>query len=352
MPKFSSDGIEIYYEVTGEGFPLVWSHEFGGSYESWETQVRYFTRRYQVITYAARGWPPSDIPSDPDAYSQEHVVNDLYLLLKHLGIDRAHIGGLSMGGSVALNFGIAHPEMARSLIVASAGSGSSNRETFLSNGQAMVDRLHSEGMEVIANEYGRADIRLQLQRKDPQGFDEFLRLLASHSALGSALTFRGFVMDRPTIYALEDKLRAIQVPTLIMIGDEDEPCIEPAVFMKRNIPMSGLSVFPQSGHAINLEEPDFFVQPNRVGLPHGGGGWPLGGAAELGWAAERAIVCRSPGEALSVPFVLVGMNTGALGGYRQLHLVQLGIFDTRWNGGRKACRRLSKGEGKDNKNPM
>ena len=82
---------------------MVWSHEFGGSYESWETQVRYFTRRYQVITYAARGWPPSDVPSDPDAYSQEHVVNDLYLLLKHLGIDRAHIGGLSMGGSVTLN---------------------------------------------------------------------------------------------------------------------------------------------------------------------------------------------------------------------------------------------------------
>ena len=258
MPKFSADGVEIYYEVTGEGFPLVWSHEFGGSYESWETQVRYFTRRYQVITYAARGWPPSDVPSDPGAYSQEHVVNDLYLLLKHLGIDRAHIGGLSMGGSVALNFGIAHPEIARSLIVASAGSGSSNRETFLSNGQAMVDRLNSEGMEVIANEYGRADIRLQLQRKDPQGFDEFLRLLASHSALGSALTFRGFVMNRPTIYALEDKLHALQVPTLIMIGDEDEPCIEPAVFMKRNIPMSGLSVFPQSGHAINLEEPDLF----------------------------------------------------------------------------------------------
>ena len=138
MPKFSADGVEIYYEVTGEGFPLVWSHEFGGSYESWETQVRYFTRRYQVITYAARGWPPSDVPSDPAAYSQERVVNDLYLLLKYLGIDRAHIGGLSMGGSVALNFGIAHPEMSRSLIVASAGSGSSNRETFLSNGQAMV----------------------------------------------------------------------------------------------------------------------------------------------------------------------------------------------------------------------
>ena len=258
MPKFSANGVNIYYEVTGEGYPLVWSHEFAGSHESWETQVRFFTRRYQVITYAARGWPPSDVPSDPESYSQEHVVNDLYLLLRHIGIDQAHIGGLSMGGSVALNFGIAHPEMARSLIVASAGSGTTNREEFLTNGQALSDRLISEGMEPVANDYARSDNRLQLLRKDPRGWEEFHRLLAAHSALGSALTYRGFIMKRPTIYALEVKLRRLRVPTLIMIGDEDEPCIEPAVFMKRNIPGSGLSVFPQSGHTINLEEPNLF----------------------------------------------------------------------------------------------
>ena len=258
MPKFSANGVNLFYDVTGEGFPLVWCHEFGGSYESWETQVRFFTRRYQVITYAARGWPPSDVPDDPEAYSQDVVVNDLYLLLRHLGIDQAHIGGLSMGGSVTLNFGIAHPEMARSLIVASAGSGTTNRERFLAESQSFTERILSEGMETIADEYGKWDIRLQLLRKDPQGFEEFLRLLASHSALGSALTFRSFVMNRPTIYALEDELRKLQVPTLIMIGDEDEPCIEPAIFMKRNIPRSGLAVFPQSGHAINLEEPDLF----------------------------------------------------------------------------------------------
>ena len=85
-----------------------------------------------------------------------------------------------------------------------------------------------------------------------------MRLLSAHSAVGSALTFRGFVMNRPTVFALEDKLRSLHVPTLIMIGDEDEPCIEPAIFMKRTIPKSGLAVFPQSGHAINLEEPDLF----------------------------------------------------------------------------------------------
>ena len=258
MPTFSANGVEIYYEITGQGFPLVWCHEFGGSYQSWEAQVKFFSRRYQVITYAARGWPPSDVPTDPMAYSQDIVVNDLYLLLRHLNISQAHIGGLSMGGSVTLKFGISHPEMAKSLIVASAGSGSTNRETFLATGQAMSDRLLSEGMAPVAKDYGNTNIRVQLLRKDPLGFETFSTLLAEHSSVGSALTYQGFVMNRPTVFAMEDDLRSLQVPTLIMIGDEDEPCIEPGIFMKRTIPKSGLSSFPQSGHAINLEEPDLF----------------------------------------------------------------------------------------------
>lgn len=258
MPTFSANGVEIYYEVTGQGYPLIWSHEFGGSYDSWEDQVKFFSRRYQVITYAARGWPPSDVPEDPAAYTQDIVVNDLYLLMRHLNISEAHIGGLSMGGSVALNFGIAHPEMAKSLIVASAGSGSTNRDTFLSTGQSMADRLLSEGMVPVAKDYGTTNIRVQLRRKDPMGFETFARLLSEHSATGSALTYQGFVMNRPTVFELEDKLKSLRVPTLIMIGDEDEPCIEPGIFMKRTIPVSGLSCFPQSGHAINLEEPDLF----------------------------------------------------------------------------------------------
>ena len=258
MPTFSANGVEIYYEVTGQGYPLIWSHEFGGSYDSWEAQVKFFSRRYQVITYAARGWPPSDVPEDPAAYTQDIVVNDLYLLMRHLNISEAHIGGLSMGGSVALNFGIAHPEMAKSLIVASAGSGSTNRDTFLSTGQSMADRLLSEGMVPVAEDYGTTNIRVQLRRKDPIGFETFARLLSEHSATGSALTYQGFVMNRPTVFELEDRLKSLRVPTLIMIGDEDEPCIEPGIFMKRTIPISGLSCFPQSGHAINLEEPDLF----------------------------------------------------------------------------------------------
>jgi pimeloyl-ACP methyl ester carboxylesterase len=258
MATFSNNGVNIYYEDTGEGYPLVWSHEFAGNYDSWEPQARFFTRRYRVITYAARGYPPSDVPEDPCAYSQEHAVDDLRQLLGHLGIEQAHLGGLSMGGAVVLNFGFVYPEMCRSLVVASAGSGTTDREAFLANSEAMAARLLAEGMGRVADEYTRGNTRVQLLRKDPRGWQEFRDGMAAHSAMGSALTFRGFQIKRPTIYQLEEQLKALQVPTLIMIGDEDEPCVEPSIFMKRRIPSSGLSVFPQSGHAINLEEPDLF----------------------------------------------------------------------------------------------
>ena len=277
MPTFSANGVNLYYEDTGEGFPLVWSHEFAGDYRSWEPQVRFFSRRYRVITYCARGYPPSDVPTGPEAYSQDHAVEDLYLLLRHLDIEQAYLGGLSMGGAVVLNFGIVHPEMAKALMVASAGSGSTDPETFRRNCQATSDRLLAQGMEALTQGYAHGPTRVQLLRKDPRGFAEFHQGLASHSALGSALTFRGVQGMRPPIFTLEDQLRQLRVPTLVLIGDEDEPCIEPAIYMKRTIPAAGLAVFPQSGHTINLEEPDLF---NRTVLDFltavEAGRWPAG----------------------------------------------------------------------------
>ena len=254
MPEFSSSGVSIYYEVTGEGFPLVWSHTFSGSYRSWEPQVRFFARRYQVITYSDRGYPPSEVPTDPEAYSQDQGVDDLYQLLRHLNIQQAYVGGLSMGGALALSFGIAHQEMCRALIIASAGSGTTDRDHFLRETQARSDQLLSEGIRPVADSYSSQPF----ERKDPRGFAEFIRTYGGNSAEGSALTLRGVQMKRPTIYDLEEKMRGLRVPALVMIGDEDEPCIEPAVFMKRHIPSCGLSVFPQSGHTINQEEPDLF----------------------------------------------------------------------------------------------
>ena len=259
MPYAPVNGINLYYEDTGQGFPLVWSHEFAGSCESWALQVQHFSRRYRVITYNARGYPPSDVPADPAAYSQDLAVEDLRGLLRHLSIQEAYIGGLSMGGGVALNFGLAHPGMARALIVAGAGTGATDPAQFREQTEEFARALEAGGMEGLAD-YVKGPTRVQLLRKNPKAWEEFAGLFAAHSATGSAHTLRGVQGKRPTIYALEEQLRRLTLPTLIIAGDEDDPCIEPGVFMKRCISRSGLVLLPQSGHTVNLEEPELFNQ--------------------------------------------------------------------------------------------
>lgn len=258
MPTADVNGIHLYYEITGEGFPLVFSHEFAGDYRSWEPQVRFFSRRYQVITYNHRGYPPSDVLAAPEAYSEDILVEDLYHLLRYLKVSKAHLAGLSMGGGITLNFGLKHPEMCTSLIVASCGSGSTNREQFMQQGRAMVEQLQKEGMKAFAEFLSQGPARLQFRQKDPRGWQESQDQMSEHSDVGSAFIFRGVQLKRTSIFDLEVRLKQLHVPTLLMMGDEDEPCIEPTIFMKRRIPRAGLTVFPHSGHVINLEEPDLF----------------------------------------------------------------------------------------------
>jgi pimeloyl-ACP methyl ester carboxylesterase len=259
MPSAPVNGIELYYEDTGTGTPVVFSHEFAGSCESWEPQVRFFARRYRVITYNHRGYPPSTVPDDPGAYSEEHLVADLLGLLDHLGIERAHIVGLSMGGAVALKFGLAHPTRCLGVVVAGAGGGADDHEEWVRTGLETARRFEAE-WEIVSAEYGRGPARVQLLRKDPRGWQEFADLFRRHSPTGSANTYRGVQLKRRTIYEVEDELRIMQPPVLIIVGDEDEPCLNPALFMKRRIPNAGLTVLPKSGHAVNLEEPAAFNQ--------------------------------------------------------------------------------------------
>jgi pimeloyl-ACP methyl ester carboxylesterase len=250
-------GVRLFYETTGQGFPLILCHELAANYRCWDDQVRYFSRLYRVITYNARGYPPSDVPQNGDDYSQDRAAEDICGLMRHLDIKEAYVAGLSMGGSATLAFGLAHPEMARALIVAGTGTGSTNPEQFRQQARTFADDLESRGMKALAD-YARGPGRVQLLRKDPKGWEEFNRMLMEYSPLGCALTLRGCNARRPTIFQLEDKLRRLQVPTLIIAGDEDDPCIEPAIFMKRVIPKAGLAIFPKAGHTLNLEEPELF----------------------------------------------------------------------------------------------
>jgi pimeloyl-ACP methyl ester carboxylesterase len=256
----TDDGVRLHYEETGSGTPLIFVHEFAGDHRSWEPQLRHFGRRYRAITYAARGYPPSDVPESPTAYSQARAADDILAVLDHLGIDRAHVCGLSMGGFATLHFGFRHPTRAKSLCVAGCGYGAEpdRRAVFRAEADAVVARLRTDGMVDFAQRYAFGPTRVQFEAKDPRGFAEFLAQLAEHSALGSANTQLGCQKERPSLYDLQAEMAALTVPTLILTGDEDWPCLAPALLMKRQISTAALSVVPNCGHTINLEAPDAF----------------------------------------------------------------------------------------------
>lgn len=258
MPIAHVNGVELYYEETGQGFPLVWNHEFAGDWRSWEPQVRYFARRYRVITYNYRGYPPSAVPMEQRAYTNEILVEDLAALMTHLGIDRAHVGGLSMGGNITLNFGITHPRRAASLTVAACGSGTVGRESFLTESKELAQLFLAKGAGAAAERFARLSSRYGFAEKDPRGWEEFLAHVREHSPQGSSFMLRGVQMRRKTVFELEPELRRLTVPTLIVVGDQDEPCLEPGLFMKRHIPHAGLLMLPMSGHTTNIEEPALF----------------------------------------------------------------------------------------------
>lgn len=259
----ADDGVRLSYDVTGSGQTIVFVHEFAGDMRSWEPQMRHFARRYRCVAYNARGFPPSDVPETVGAYSQARAADDIKAVLDAVGADTAHIIGLSMGGFATLHFGFRHPARARSLCVGGCGYGAEpdQRPRFQAEADGIAKILAAEGMAKFAETYAHGPTRVQFENKDPRGFAEFKRMLAEHSAVGSANTQLGVQRERPSLYDLVDEMKKLTVPTLIITGDEDWPCLLPGILMKQTIASSALVVMPNAGHAINLEDPGEY---NRI----------------------------------------------------------------------------------------
>jgi pimeloyl-ACP methyl ester carboxylesterase len=255
--------VRLYFEETGSGHPVIFVHEFAGDLRSFEAQLRHFGQRYRALAFNARGYPPSDVPEQVSSYSQARAADDILAVLDHIGERQAHIVGLSMGGFATLHFGLRHAGRARSLCIGGCGYGAEpeQRERFRAEADAIAAVLRSEGMAAFAERYAYGPTRVQYENKDPRGHAEFKKMLAEHSATGSANTQQGVQKERPSLYGLVEEMKRLTVPTLIISGDEDWPCLLPNVLMKQSIPSAALAVMPNSGHAINLEEPDEY---NRI----------------------------------------------------------------------------------------
>jgi len=263
MPHITArDGVRLYYEEAGEGTPVVFVHEYAGDWRSWEAQMRHFARLHRCITYSQRGYLPSDVPGDASRYGQDIARDDVIALMDALDIGKAHIVGHSMGAYTALHVGIRYPHRCISVVAAGCGWGSTpdikQREAMKALAAETGKMFAEEGIKAAAAKYADAPMRQPQKHKDPRGHAEFARMLAEHSAEGHAQTMFNLQLKRPTLWEMQEALKKISVPLLVIVGDEDEPCIDGSVFLKRTAPTAGLLVIPRSGHNIPSEEPAQF----------------------------------------------------------------------------------------------
>jgi pimeloyl-ACP methyl ester carboxylesterase len=224
--------------------------------------MRFFSRAHRCVTYSQRGYPPSDVPTDPGKYGQNLAVDDVIALMDALKIDKAHIVGHSMGALTALLVGVRYPERCLSVTAAGCGYGSSPDAKLVEQtreaSRETAKMFETVDFATAAARYADGATRQTHKYKDPRGFAEFARMLAEHSPVGHAMTMREVQAKRPTLWDIQDDLKKFKLPLLVLVGDEDDWCLEASVFIKRMVPTAGLVVIPRSGHTITSEEPAAF----------------------------------------------------------------------------------------------
>jgi pimeloyl-ACP methyl ester carboxylesterase len=260
MPYVEATGAKLYFEESGDGYPIIFIHEFASDIRGWEPQLRHFSRGYRCIAYNARGYPPSDIPQDAAFYGWEFAVDDIAAVMRGLSIERAHVVGLSMGGYAALQFGLRYPEKASAIIAAAVGSGChpSQRDAWLRETSVLARIFSDRGTEGIAERMARGPTRIQLKNKNPKSWQEFVARLLELSPRGLSHTMARCQALRPSLHDLRDQFSDMTIPVLLAMGDEDAACLETNLMLKSALPNAGLWICPNTGHGINLEEPAAF----------------------------------------------------------------------------------------------
>lgn len=260
MPELRSGEIAIHYEVYGSGPAILFAHESTGECSNWQAQVEHFARRRTCILYNARGYPPSTVPSEPEMYSQQIFVTDMLEVLDHLKVEQADIVGLSMGSMTSLHFGLCHPARARSIVLAGTGPGQSRPavEAFNAQARALAGALDRGGWGAILEEYDATPDRRDLRWKNPAMHRTYCGRLRARDGGVSAMILRQVVCGRPVLSDLNEELARMDLPVLIVTGDEDSDCLPTSLFLKSVLPRAGLAILPRTGHAVNLEEPSLF----------------------------------------------------------------------------------------------
>ena len=242
MPRINRDGVSIYYEIHGEGPPLLLTHGYSSTSAMWHGQVDALSKDHTLILWDMRGHGQSDYPDDPKAYSEALTVGDIAAILDAVGAKRAVIGGLSLGGYMSLAYYAAHPERVEALLIIDTGPGFKKdeaREAWNARALATADRLDREGLDVLKSATRE-------------------RATASHrDARGLALAARGMLTQRDA--RVIELLPDIEVPSLVVVGADDTPFLAASDYMAAKIPGAQKVVIPAAGHAVNIDQPKAFV---------------------------------------------------------------------------------------------
>ena len=243
MPTINRDGVNIYYEVHGSGPPLILTHGYSSTSTMWKGQIEALSKHHELIVWDMRGHGQSDYPADPAAYSEALTVADIAALLDKVGAAKAIVGGLSLGGYMSLAFYRAHPERVRALLIIDTGPGFKKddaREVWNARARATADRFDREGLDVLKS---ASRERSTVSHRD---------------ALGLAHAARGMLTQRDA--KVIEVLPQIKVPALVVVGADDTPFLAASDYMAAKIPGAKKAVIPAAGHAVNIDQPQAFIE--------------------------------------------------------------------------------------------
>ena len=255
MPNINRDGVQIYYEVHGSGPPLLLTHGYSSTSQMWRDQIEALSEHHKLVLWDMRGHGQSDYPDDPQSYSEALTVADMAALLDEVGAKSAIVGGLSLGGYMSLAFYRAHPDRVRALLIIDTGPGFKKddaREAWNKRAHDTADRFEREGLNVLRS--------LSPERSNVEHRD----------ALGLARAARGMLTQRDA--RVIELLPEIKVPSLIVVGADDTPFLAASEYMAAKIPDAKKVVIPAAGHAVNIDQPQAFIEavlPFLDGLAHG-----------------------------------------------------------------------------------
>lgn len=250
MPETFINGINLHYNIYGSGFPIILVHGLGMDQSLWDLQVAEFSKEYQVIVYDLRGHGHSESPDHP--YSIELFVDDLHYLLRYLGLQKTAVLGLSLGGRILLRFALKYPGETRALILADAQSDTPPES--VKRLQNLAEIAREEGIEEAAETIFSWPLLQTLAKRRPERFQKEKARLAKASPIGLARSCLAIANMRP----LTDQLSSIQVPTLALAGEEDEPYLPYLDLYAQRIPNCRKETIPLAGHLSNLENPQAF----------------------------------------------------------------------------------------------